>query len=78
MTRNLSGPVILTHCIAPRHTAYLVILLADVEDIGTLLAFGAADMAAQHSTFLLGIGITTARCRVFAEKWFIYLFFELL
>ncbi|RLU18140.1 hypothetical protein DMN91_010383 [Ooceraea biroi] len=66
---RLCGPVILTHSIAPRHTGYLAGLLADIEDVGRLLAFGAGDRRCEYEAYLETLGVTLQQCRVFSEKY---------
>ncbi|XP_024873007.1 uncharacterized protein LOC112455366 [Temnothorax curvispinosus] len=66
---RLCGPVILTHSIAPRHTGYLAGLLADIEDAGRLLAFGAGDDRCEHEAYLTTLGFTLQQCRIFSEKY---------
>ncbi|XP_011873581.1 PREDICTED: uncharacterized protein LOC105565196 isoform X2 [Vollenhovia emeryi] len=66
---RLCGPVILTHSIAPRHTGYLAGLLADIEDAGRLLAFGAGDGRCEHEAYLTTLGVTLQQCRIFSEKY---------
>ncbi|XP_043461228.1 uncharacterized protein LOC122497899 isoform X3 [Leptopilina heterotoma] len=66
---KLCGPVILTQCIAPRHTAYVASLLADVEDAGRLLAFGTGDQHSEYENYLHHLGITLQQCRIFSEQY---------
>ncbi|GAB1863654.1 hypothetical protein CAJAP_04733 [Camponotus japonicus] len=66
---RLCGPVILTHSIAPRHTGYLAGLLADIEDAGRLLVFGAGDRRCEYEAYLGSLGVTLQQCRVFSEKY---------
>lgn len=65
---KLCGPVILTQCIAPRHTAYVASLLADIEDAGRLLAFGTGDQHCEYENYLHHLGITHQQCRIFSEQ----------
>lgn len=65
---RLCGPVVLTHSIAPRHTGYLAALLADIEDAGRLLAFGAGDRHCEYEAYLETLGITVQQCRIYSEK----------
>jgi len=65
---RLCGPVVLTHSIAPRHTGYLAGLLADIEDAGRLLAFGAGDRRCEYEAYLTTLGVTLQQCRMFSEK----------
>lgn len=65
---RLCGPVILTHSIAPRHTGYLAGLLADIEDAGRLLAFGAGDRCREYEAYLATLGLTLQQCQMFSEK----------
>ncbi|XP_070158771.1 uncharacterized protein [Polyergus mexicanus] len=64
-----TGPVILTHSIAPRHTGYLAGLLADIEDAGKLLVFGAGDRRCDYEAYLGTLGVTLQQCRIFSEKY---------
>ncbi|CAK9802523.1 Pyruvate dehydrogenase E1 component subunit alpha, somatic form, mitochondrial [Anthophora plagiata] len=67
---RFSGPVILTHSLAPRHTGYLAGLLADIEHAGRLLTFGAGDQRDEYETYLKHLGdVTSERCLVFSEKY---------
>ncbi|KAL6423142.1 hypothetical protein ACFW04_010079 [Cataglyphis niger] len=66
---RLCGPVILTHSIAPRHTGYLAGLLADIEDAGRLLVFGAGNHRCDYEAYLETLGVTLQQCRVFSEKY---------
>ncbi|XP_066581940.1 putative methyltransferase NSUN7 [Prorops nasuta] len=66
---RLCGPVILTHSIAPRHTAYLANLLTDIEGAGRLLAFGAGQKRYEYEKYLKKLGITLQQCRVYSEKY---------
>lgn len=66
---RLCGPVILTHSIAPRHTGYLAGLLADIEDAGRLLAFGAGDGRCEYEAYLATLGVTLQQCTIFSEKY---------
>ncbi|KAG7211157.1 hypothetical protein KM043_010481 [Ampulex compressa] len=66
---RLCGPVVLTHSLAPRHTGYLAGLLADIEDVGRLLAFGTGSRRCEYEAYLKRLGITLQRCRVFSEKY---------
>ncbi|XP_072743285.1 uncharacterized protein [Anoplolepis gracilipes] len=66
---RLCGPVVLTHSIAPRHTGYLAGLLADIEDAGRLLVFGAGDRRCEYEAYLGTLGVTLQQCRVFSEKY---------
>ncbi|XP_054012839.1 uncharacterized protein LOC128894853 [Hylaeus anthracinus] len=63
------GPIVLTHCLAPRHTGYLAELLGDIEDAGRLLAFGAGERLCEYETYLRDLGVTLQRCRVFSDKY---------
>ncbi|XP_029055462.2 uncharacterized protein LOC114882694 isoform X2 [Osmia bicornis bicornis] len=63
------GPVILTHCLAPRHTAYLAQLLTEIGHAGKLLAFGTGDRRCEYETYLRKLGVTLQQCRVFSEKY---------
>ena len=65
---KLCGPVILTHCIAPRHTGYVASLLADIEDAGRILAFGTGVQRCEYENYLRHLGVTLQQCRVFSEK----------
>ncbi|XP_011501526.1 PREDICTED: uncharacterized protein LOC105365130 [Ceratosolen solmsi marchali] len=66
---RLSGPIILTHSLAPRHTGYLAELLADMENAGRLLAFSVGDNCANHQAYLKDIGISMQRCKLFSERY---------
>ncbi|XP_029178792.1 uncharacterized protein LOC114946465 [Nylanderia fulva] len=66
---RLCGPVILTHSIAPRHTGYLAGLLADIEDAGRLLVFGAGDRRCEYEAYLETLGVTLQHCQIFSEKY---------
>lgn len=65
---RLCGPVVLTHSIAPRHTGYLIGLLADIEEAGKLLVYGAGDRRCAYEAYLDTLGVTLQQCQVFSEK----------
>ena len=62
------GPVVLTHSVAPRHVAYICILLSDIEDVGRLLVFGAGSMRGTYENYLHDLGITINHCQIFSER----------
>ncbi|XP_014235604.1 uncharacterized protein LOC106658253 [Trichogramma pretiosum] len=67
---KLCGPVILTHCLAPRHVGYLAELLRDVEDAGRLLVFGLGEARdAQQGYLERALGLGPERCKLYAEGY---------
>ncbi|GLV44069.1 uncharacterized protein CBL_12635 [Carabus blaptoides fortunei] len=54
---NLTGTVIQTHISSPRATAYLATLLAENDQIFTLLAFGAGDRKAEYEEYFESLKI---------------------
>lgn len=67
---KLCGPVVLTHSVAPRHTAYLAQMLSDIPDMGRLLAFGLGDKLDEYKNYMNALGlIERRRIRLFAEDY---------
>ncbi|KAJ8667976.1 hypothetical protein QAD02_009639 [Eretmocerus hayati] len=66
---KMCGPVILTHPLAPKHTGYLAVLLADIENIGRLLVFSLGSGLEQHQAYLENLGVPKERFKLFAERY---------
>lgn len=64
------GPVVLTHSLAPRHTAYLIQLLSDIPDAGKLIAFGLGNKLDEYKKYLNLLGILNNNLvKLFSEDY---------
>lgn len=67
--KKLCGPVVLTHTIAPRHTAYLISILGDIENTERLLVFDAGEKREEYDNYLKELGFKINEYKIFTEKY---------